>query len=181
MRHLLWIVLIFSSPALAEETCPQLLNHSVATLLDHQPVNLCTAYRGKVLLIVNTASRCAYTRQYEGLEKLYKNFRGKGLVVLGFPSNDFGNQESGTEAEVKSFCSLTYDVKFPMFAKSHVRAGSASPFYASLAAAAGQHPQWNFHKYMIGRDGHLLASYASNVEPDSKMLDAAIRYALQEK
>jgi len=182
MRNLLWITLMFSSPALAEVPCPQLLKHTVETLVEHQPVNLCTAYRGKVLLVVNTASRCGYTHQYKGLEALYSDFRGQGLVVLGFPSNDFGNQEPGSEAEVKSFCSLTYDVKFPMFAKSHVRAGgNASPLYASLAAAAGQYPQWNFHKYLIGRDGSMLASYASDTEPDSKKLLSAIMQALKEE
>jgi len=181
MRNLLWITLMFSSPALAEVPCPQLLSHSVETLVEHQPVNLCTAYRGKVLLVVNTASRCGYTHQYEGLEKLYSDFRGQGLAVLGFPSNDFGNQEPGTEAEVKSFCSLTYDVKFPMFAKSHVREGHASPFYASLAAASGQYPQWNFHKYLIGRDGSLLASFTSDIEPDSQEIQSAITQALKEE
>ena len=181
MRNFLWLALIFSSPALAETPCPPLLNHTVETLAEHQPVNLCTAYRGKVLLVVNTASRCGYTHQYEGLEKLYSDFQGQGLVVLGFPSNDFGNQEPGTEAQVKSFCSLTYDVKFPMFAKSHVRDGIASPFYASLAAASSQSPQWNFHKYLIGRDGRLLQSFRSDIEPDNQKLVAAITEALKEK
>ncbi|MDQ6998018.1 MAG: glutathione peroxidase [Mariprofundus sp.] len=186
MRYLFWLTLIISIPAmatptLAEDACPQILNHKVKTLVEHQTVSLCNHYRGKVLLVVNTASHCAYTRQYEGLEKLYSSFQEKGLVVLGFPSNDFGKQEPGTEAEVKSFCRLTYDVKFPMFAKSHVRAGIASPFYTSLATAAGQYPLWNFHKYLIGRDGGLIASYGSNTEPNSKRFLSDIRQALKEQ
>ena len=181
MRKLLWLTLMLSSPALAQTPCPALLNHTVETLVEHQPVNLCKAYQGKVLLIVNTASRCGYTHQYEGLEKLYSNFKEDGLIVLGFPSNDFGHQEPGTEAQVKSFCSLTYDVKFPMFAKSHVRAGNASPFYSSLAAASGQYPQWNFHKYLIGRDGKLIESFASSIEPESGKMQQAIHAALAQK
>jgi len=181
MRKLLWLTLMLSSPALAETPCPALLNHTVQTLVEHQPVNLCKAYQGKVLLIVNTASRCGYTHQYEGLEKLYSNFKEDGLIVLGFPSNDFGHQEPGTEAQVKAFCSLTYDVKFPMFAKSHVRDGNASPFYSSLAAASGQSPQWNFHKYLIGRDGQLVQSFRSGIEPDNQKFVTAITQALKEE
>ncbi len=180
MRHLLWTALMFSSHALAENSCPPLLKHTLETLEDHKPVNFCTAYLGKVLLVVNTASRCAYTRQYQGLGKLYNDFRERGLVVLGFPSNDFGHQEPGTETEIRSFCSLTYDVTFPMFAKSHVREGLASPFYRSLAAASGEYPQWNFHKYLIGRDGRLITSFASHIEPNSQKLISAITQALEE-
>jgi glutathione peroxidase len=147
-----------------------LLDVVVRTLNGKQEVNLNTAYHGKVVLIVNTASKCGFTPQYDGLEKLYADYQARGLVVLGFPSNDFANQEPGTEKEIQDFCRLTYGVKFPMFAKTRVIKPYADPLYRRLGEAAGEYPAWNFHKYLINRDGKLVASYSSFTKPDSKKL-----------
>jgi len=156
-------------------TCAPLLDFSVKQLNGNEVVHLCETYKHKVLLVVNTASKCGFTPQYEGLEKLYSNLKGEGFAVLGFPSNDFGNQEPGSEAKVQAFCRLTYDVKFPMFSKTSVKQGQASPFYTALEQASGEAPRWNFHKYLIGRDGKLIASFPSNVTPeDSNLLSAII-------
>ena len=151
-----------------------LLDHEVRRLGSEERVNLQQAYQGKVVLIVNTASRCAFTDQYAGLEALYGRYRDRGLVVLGFPSNDFGNQEPGKEAEIKDFCRLTYGVKFPMFAKSRVSEGQADPLFRALGEAAGRYPQWNFHKYLIDRDGNLVDNYLSFVPPQNRGLIEAI-------
>ena len=149
-------------------SCPALLQHSFPRLQDEKPQSLCQ-YSGKVLLVVNTASYCGFTGQYEGLEQLHARYRDKGLVVLGFPSNDFA-QESGNNQQIAEFCSNTYGVKFPMFAKSSVVGAQASPFFRQLAEATGQKPRWNFYKYLIGRDGKPVASYSSMTSPDSKGL-----------
>lgn len=149
-------------------SCPALLQHSFLRLQDEKPQSLCQ-YSGKVLLVVNTASYCGFTGQYEGLEQLHARYRDKGLVVLGFPSNDFA-QESGNNQQIAEFCSNTYGVKFPMFAKSSVTGAQASPFFRQLADATGQKPRWNFYKYLIGRDGKPVASYSSMTSPDSKGL-----------
>ncbi|MBV2096958.1 MAG: glutathione peroxidase, partial [Candidatus Thiodiazotropha sp. (ex Codakia orbicularis)] len=135
--------------------CSEESNYSKRQLNSDQVDNLCETHRGKVMLVVNTASRCAFTDQYEGLEKLYSRYRERGLVVIGFPSNDFGNQEPGSEGSIKEFCRLTYGVRFPMYAKSRVSGDNADPFYRALAQAAGTPPRWNFHKYLIDRDGRL--------------------------
>ena len=136
-------------------------------------------YRGRVLLVVNTASKCGLTPQYEGLEKLYREKKDAGLEVLGFPANNFNGQEPGSEEEIKSFCALNFDVSFPMFAKSHVKGGEALPLYRQLAAAsAGQTPRWNFHKYLVSRSGKVVGSYGSSVEPHSKALIQAIEQQL---
>jgi len=171
-------VLFVSSPAYAQSACAPLLDFEVKTLVDHKPVRLCDAYQGKVLLVVNTASKCGYTPQYEGLEKLYSKHKDQGLVVLGFPSNDFAGQEPGSEKAVQNFCRLTYGVEFPMFSKSSVKRGSASPFYNALAQEAGTYPGWNFHKYLVGRDGSLIASFPSNVRPESAEITSAIEREL---
>lgn len=155
-----------------------LLDHEVRRLGTDQTVNLHEAYHGKVILVVNTASRCAFTDQYEGLEALYADYRDEGLVVLGFPSNDFGGQEPGTEAEIKDFCRLTYGVKFPMFAKTQVREGTTDPFFVALGEAAGRYPKWNFHKYLIDRDGRLVDDYLSITSPQSRRLVEAIEALL---
>lgn len=148
--------------------CPALLQHSFPRLQDEKPQSLCQ-YSGKVLLVVNTASYCGFTGQYEGLEQLHARYRDQGLVVLGFPSNDFA-QESGNNQQIAEFCANTYGVKFPMFAKSSVTGAQASPFFRQLAEATGQKPRWNFYKYLIGRDGKPVASYSSMTSPDSKDL-----------
>ncbi|MEW8468543.1 MAG: glutathione peroxidase [Candidatus Thiodiazotropha sp.] len=154
--------------------CSEESNYSKRQLNSDQVDNLCETHRGKVMLVVNTASRCAFTDQYEGLEKLYSRYRERGLVVIGFPSNDFGNQEPGSEGSIKEFCRLTYGVRFPMYAKSRVSGDNADPFYRALAQAAGTPPRWNFHKYLIDRDGRLAGSYNSFVAPESDRLIDAI-------
>jgi glutathione peroxidase len=131
-----------------------------------------------VALVVNTASYCGYTSQYEGLEALYAKYREQGLVVLGFPSNDFGGQEPGGSKQIADFCFNTYGVKFPMFAKSVVTGRNANPLHAQLAGISGQSPEWNFHKYLVGRDGKLVASFPSRVTPQDGKLVAAIEKAL---
>jgi len=158
--------------------CAPLLDYEVRTLNDNNKVRLCQTYKNQVLLVVNTASKCGYTPQYEGLEKLYSNLKDQGFAVLGFPSNDFGGQEPGSEAKVQQFCRLTYGVEFPMFEKTSVKKGQASPFYTALSNEAGTAPQWNFHKYLIGRDGKLIATFPSNVTPDDKTLLHAIVTAI---
>jgi glutathione peroxidase len=130
------------------------------------------------MLVVNTASRCAYTDQYDGLEKLYKNYQDKGLVVIGFPSNDFAGQEPGTEKAIKDFCRLTYGVQFPMYEKSRVVGKEAAPIYQALYRATESAPRWNFHKYLIDRNGIVIESYGSSIEPQSKQLVGAIERLL---
>ncbi|MDP1663192.1 MAG: glutathione peroxidase [Phycisphaerales bacterium] len=153
--------------------------------IDGKDVNL-TDYNGRVVLIVNVASKCGYTPQYAGLESLYTSRKGKGLAVLGFPSNDFGKQEPGSEADIKAFCTDKYSVSFPMFAKVTVKGESACELYKRLAAATtgasepeplGE-PKWNFTKYLIGRDGKVRAKFDSAVAPDDAKLVAAIDAAL---
>jgi len=135
-------------------------------------------FRGHVALVVNTASACGFTPQYAGLEKLWRDYKDKGLVVLGFPSNEFGGQEPGTEAEIQSFCSTRYDVTFPMFAKVKTKGPEQSPVYGFLTAGYAA-PKWNFHKYLVGKDGQVRAAFPSNVAPDDPSLRAAIDQALQ--
>jgi glutathione peroxidase len=145
--------------------------------LDGKPADL-GMFRGKVALAVNVASKCGFTPQYEGLEKLNRELSSKGFVVLGFPSNDFGNQEPGTPQEIAQFCKLTYDVTFPMFSKVVTKAGpDQSPVY-KLLATSGHLPAWNFSKYVIGKDGRVLAFFPSAVTPESLELRSAIAKAL---
>ena len=147
------------------------------TLVGNKPVDLGT-YRGKVTLVVNVASYCGYTPQYKGLEALHRELQPKGFAVLGFPSNDFGEQEPGTAQEIADFCRLTYDVSFPMFAKvvTHPGAGQ-SPIYQFLGRS-GKLPTWNFGKYLIGKNGQVIAFYPSDVTPESTQLRSAIAKAL---
>lgn len=152
-------------PAHANNACPALLNHSMPRLQDEVPHNLCQ-YAGKVVLMVNTASKCGFTSQYEGLEKLYDRYRSAGLVVLGFPSGDFGGQELATNKEIAEFCSNTFAVRFPMLVKSSVRGKEANPVFAGLIRESGTAPKWNFYKYLIGRDGRLIKVYSSFTSPD---------------
>lgn len=153
--------------------CPPLLNHNFTSLQDGTPLPLCQ-YTGKVLLVVNTASYCGFTSQYDGLEKLYARLKGKGLVVLGFPSNDFGEQEPGSDKEIADFCRLTYGVEFPMLGKTVVEGKNANPFYLKLAEMTGSRPKWNFHKYLINRDGSKVLAFGSMTKPDDKELLARI-------
>lgn len=154
---------------------------------DHYPVRrlnsnkqdeFCTAYQGKVILVVNTASRCAFTEQYAGLEKLYDRYRHRGLVVTGFPSNDFANQEPDNEQKIKDFCRMTYGVQFPMYAKTRVTGADAAPLYRALTDASGTQPRWNFHKYLIDRGGRLIRSFSADTPPESDELIDAIEQLL---
>jgi glutathione peroxidase len=163
--------------AVAPASCPALLKHSFKRLQDEAPQDLCQ-YAGKVVLVVNTASYCGYTTQYEGLEKLYAKYGAKGLVVLGFPSNDFGKQEPGNAKEIADLCYNTYGVKFPMFAKSQVSGASPNPLHAGLIKATGKEPAWNFSKYLIDRNGKVIDYYPSKVAPDDKQLVGKIEQAL---
>ncbi|HVT72386.1 MAG TPA: glutathione peroxidase [Lacunisphaera sp.] len=138
-------------------------------------------FKGKVLLIVNVASKCGFTPQYDALEKLSTTYKDKGLVVLGFPCNQFGQQEPGTNAEIKQFCSLTYGVNFPMFDKIEVNGPGRHPLYVLLAGDASPFPGnigWNFTKFLVGRDGRILHRFDSKVKPDSPEMTAAIEAAL---
>ena len=164
-------LLLLNSTAIAG--CPKNLDFKKRYLASEQSVDLCEAYAGKVLLVVNTASYCGFTRQFRGLENLYQQYRNAGLVILGFPSNDFF-QEPRSEDNVKEFCSLTYNVKFPMFEKTRVAKRNADPFYQALANQSGDYPRWNFHKYLLDRQGNVVASYGSSVEPDDESLISTI-------
>jgi glutathione peroxidase len=162
MRVILAFLLILASP-LAAAACPPLLDLKLPTLTE-DAASLCR-YQGKVLLVVNTASQCGYTPQYAGLEELHRRYKDKGLVVIGFPSNDFGGQEPGSNKEIAQFCEINYGVSFPMFAKSAVAKGAINPFYQRLALASGGRPRWNFHKYLVDRKGEKVLSYATDVTP----------------
>ncbi len=157
--------------------CPALLDVRMPRLQDELPQHLCQ-YAGKVLLIVNTASRCGYTGQYEGLEALHARLAPRGFAVLGFPSNDFGNQEPGSNKEIAEFCTNTFGVRFPMFARSAVTGPQANPVFAALSTASGTAPGWNFHKYLVGRDGQVLAQFSSRTTPDDPALLRRIEQAL---
>jgi glutathione peroxidase len=149
------------------------------TTLDGKPADL-AQYRGKVSLVVNVASKCGYTPQYEGLEKLQREMKGQAFNVLGFPSNDFGGQEPGTAQEIATFCKLTYDVTFPMFEKVVTKAGSGqSPVYTFLGET-GNLPAWNFSKYVVNKKGQVVAFFPSKVTPEDASLRAAIAKALAE-
>jgi glutathione peroxidase len=156
--------------------CPSLLDRSMRTL-DERTQSLCE-YTGKVLLVVNTASQCGFTPQYEGLEALYRKYQAKGLVVLGFPMNDFGGQEPGSNKEISTFCVNEYAIDFPMFAKTDLKKNA---FYSDLVKAAGQAPKWNFHKYLVDRSGKRVQSFETRVAPDDAKLLAAIENLLEEK
>jgi len=170
------IVILAASLTIASEN--SLLDQDFRRLASDETVNLAEQYGGKVLLVVNTASKCGNTPQYEGLEKLYEEYGDDGLVVLGFPSNDFFGQEPGTEEEIQEFCRLTYKVKFPMFEKVTVKEGDAHPFFDQLAADAGTYPTWNFHKFLIGRDGKLIAEFSPRTKPYNEKIIAEIEAAL---
>jgi len=157
-----------------------LLDYTVSVLGSEQQVNLCDTYGSKLIMVVNTASKCAFTPQYNGLETLYARYKERGFVVLGFPSNDFAGQEPGTEKQIKNFCQLTYGVNFPMFEKTHVRKGKngISPFYQQLARESGEYPGWNFHKYLISPDGQILASFKSHIKPNDPQIITMIEQHL---
>ncbi|MCC8363431.1 glutathione peroxidase [Lysobacter sp. A6] len=156
-----------------------LLDRSYRPLAGKTPVELDKTYGGDVVLVVNTASKCGFTPQFEALEALHKKYSDKGFAVLGFPSGDFKAQEFDDEKQIQEFCKLTYGVKFPMFEKVHVVGADATPLYKDLAQVSSDPPKWNFHKYLIGRDGRLIASWGSKTTPDDKAIVDAIEKALQ--
>ena len=168
-----------SSGAPTSAACPALLNHSMKRLQDQQPQALCQ-YAGKVILVVNTASYCGFTPQFEGLEALHAKYGNRGFVVLGFPSSDF-KQEDPDARKTASVCFNTYGVRFPMFTDIPVRGADAHPLFAELARATGSPPSWNFNKYLIGRDGRPLEHFGSLTTPDSRKLRVAIESALGAK
>ena len=149
-------------------SCSKLLNIEFPKLQNDEPKNLCD-FKGNVILVVNTASFCGFTKQYKGLENLYRKYQNRGLVVLGFPSNDFGNQEPGSNKEIADFCENTYGVKFPMFAKSIVKGPNANKLFFNLAKMS-EEPRWNFHKYLIDRNGNFVKSFSSFTSPQSRKL-----------
>ena len=184
------IAILFTAPFLlglgmnslqaAPANCSPLLSHTFLRLQDEAPQNLCQ-YQGKVLLVVNTASYCGFTGQYEDLEKIYAKYKDQGFVVLGFPSNDFGQQEPGSNKEIADFCKNTYDVKFPMFAKSSVSGSTANPLFKMLIAKTGTTPKWNFYKYLIDRNGNVVDSFGSMTKPTSSSVVDEIQKLLGEK
>ncbi|WLT31675.1 glutathione peroxidase [Geothrix sp. PMB-07] len=169
--------LVGTLPSLAAERNPMSLHEITLNTLDGKPQSL-AAYKGKVVLAVNVASECGFTPQYAGLQKLYSELKDKGLVILGFPCNQFGGQEPGTAAQIETFCQKNYGVTFPLFEKLEVKGPHQAPVYAFLTAKNGE-PSWNFHKYLVGKDGQVIQAFSSKVAPDSAELKAAIEAALK--
>jgi glutathione peroxidase len=168
-------LLVFLSPA-ALAACPPLLDHQYKTLQGGE-INLCD-FADRPILVVNTASKCGFTPQFEKLEGLYREYKKKGLMVVGFPSNDF-RQELATNKEIGEFCLLTYKVEFPMVEKSSVVGPGADPLYKQLREATGEPPKWNFHKYLIAPGGKQVYSFATRVEPDAPEIMSKLKPLLQ--
>ena len=171
------LILTFVTAASQASSCPDVLKFVKRKLNSEETVNLCQAYQGKTILFVNTASYCGFTPQFEGLESLYSQYKDKGLVVLGFPSHDF-NQEDKDEVKTGDICRLTYGVKFPMFEATKVKGKDADPLYRILAEKAGQAPKWNFYKYLMDKNGDIVNAYASKVKPSAPRLIKDIEQAL---
>jgi glutathione peroxidase len=179
MKSLIAFVFLFlfaSAPAMADG---KTAHDFTFTGIDGKPLPL-AQFKGKLLLVVNTASECGYTGQYEGLEELWKTYGGKGLVIVGVPSNDFGGQEPGSSEEIATFCKLNYGVTFPLADKTVVSGSSAHPFYQWAGEHAGMlgRPKWNFHKYLIGRDGKFVEWFSTPTEPTSAKISKAIEAQL---
>jgi glutathione peroxidase len=172
-----WVALTACVWATSVHACPKLLQHQFERLQDGAPQSLCQ-YEGKVLLVVNTASYCGFTNQYKGLEALHKRYAARGLVVLGFPSNDFGRQEPGDAKQIADLCFNTYGVEFPMFAKTVVAGEGANAFYKQLAKASGSKPGWNFHKYLISANGQQVTGFDSANIPLGGPVEMAVQAAL---
>jgi glutathione peroxidase len=158
--------------------CPSVLNHKLNDL-DGNPIDLCE-FAGNVVLAVNTASYCGNTPQYKGLEAVYEKYKDRGLIVVGFPANDFGAQEPGSNKEIRDFCELTYGVKFPMVEKTSVVPGKANPVFAELTAMTNDAPEWNFHKYLLSRDGTQAFSYPARMSPESSEIVSRIEDLLSQ-
>jgi glutathione peroxidase len=173
--------LSIGAPAFAQAAapaCSPLLSHTFLRLQDEVPQNLCQ-YQGKVIMVVNTASYCGFTGQYDDLEKIYSRYQQRGFVVLGFPSNDFGQQEPGTNKQIAEFCKNTYDVKFPMFTKSNVSGKNPNPLFKTLIEKTGTTPKWNFYKYLIDRNGNVVEAYSSLANPSSKTITSQVEKLLK--
>lgn len=160
--------------------CPEILKHTVEPLTGGKPQSLCQ-YQGRVVLVVNTASECGYTGQYEGLQALHKKYAARGLVVLGFPSNAFGGQEPGSNKKIAEFCQANFGVTFPVFAKIQAIPLRKDPVFAGLVKSTGAEPKWNFHKYLIDRKGARVESFESGVEPQSAVIVQRIEALLAQK
>ena len=175
MKHsLLILAFFFTANSFA---CSDLLDSSLRVLDSDNEQSLCE-YTGNVVLVVNVASKCGYTPQYAGLQRLYSKYKDEGLVVIGIPSRDFFKQEFSEESKVAEFCSTEYGVDFPMFATAKVKGKKAHPFYKKLIAATGQSPAWNFNKYLINRDGEVVSHFPSEIKPESESLVSAIQSIL---
>ena len=162
---------LYSASAAGAEPCSDLLNYKASKLRSSEELNFCQAFQGKVILAVNTASNCGYTPQFKGLEALYQKYKAQGLVVVGFPSNDF-NQEFDAAEKTAKVCFINYGVTFPVLEKSAVKGSSANVFFQKLIKATGQAPEWNFYKYLIARDGSSVEAFSSDVTPEQ--LDSKI-------
>lgn len=179
MKKIITLVsLLFVSQSVMASECPDVLKFMKRKLNSQETVNFCEAYKDKAILFVNTASKCGFTPQFDGLEKLYNDYKDKNFVVLGFPSGDF-NQEFDDEGKTAELCELTYGVKFPMFETIAVRGDDADPLYRLLAEKAGSAPKWNFYKYLVDRKGNVVDSYSSFTKPQDEDLIADIERAIQ--
>jgi len=168
----------FSNASAWAQPCPDLLNYKMTMLRSSEQLDFCKAFEGKVILAVNTASSCAYTPQFKGLEGLYQKYKDQGLVIVGFPSNDF-NQEFENSEKIAKVCYINYGVTFPMLEKSEIKGPDANPFFKKLIKATGKPPQWNFFKYLISRDGSSITPFESSVKPEQ--LDSKIQALLNSK
>ena len=177
MRLAFAAALLATSLFAIERTLPMSLHDLSLRTLDGQEQAL-SVYKGKVVLAVNVASECGYTPQYAGLQKLYTEYKDRGLVILGFPCNQFGAQEPGEAAQIQTFCQKNYGVTFPLFQKLDVKGAGKAPVYQFLTAKFGE-PAWNFHKYLVGKDGQVLQAFPSKVAPESPELRSAIEAALR--
>jgi glutathione peroxidase len=175
--YLLLALACFTAPVVAADCKSTDIDATHQRLLGAKE-NICETYSGRVILVTNVASQCGFTPQYEGLEKLYRTYKDKGLVVLGFPSGDFGGQEFASDGEIQEFCKLNFGVSFPMFSKSSVKGDNANPLFKTLSTKTGKQPSWNFNKYLVGRDGKVIAHFPSKVTPDSAELTKAVETAL---
>jgi glutathione peroxidase len=178
MNRMIFVAVSAVLATAAAMAAKPLLDQNFRELAGTKVVNLQSTYGGQVLLVVNTASKCGFTPQYDALEAMNAKYKARGFAVLGFPSNDFMGQEPGSEKQIQEFCRLTYGVKFPMFEKVHVKGRDVNPFYKQLAAGTGEAPGWNFHKYLIDRQGNVVASYGSRVTPTDPALVAKVESLL---
>lgn len=173
------ITLALSAPAIAQ-SCPDILNGSQRKLNSNETIDLCETFKGKTLLVVNTASQCGYTPQFEQLEALYQKYKDEGFSVVGFPSNDF-NQDRGNEERSAKVCYLDYGVTFPMMARSSVKGSNANPVFAEISKQAGVEPRWNFYKYLINAKGEVVATFPSSVTPTSPKLTALLESQISQR